>query len=97
MEQVKQFFAEILTKNPHYFGLFVAFVGVFMLLAAIYDWNWIFGNVNKVDYNLQKIDGWVNFFGRKAARIISGVFSVLVILTGLLCFLLGVFSQLTTR
>ena len=86
MEQIKQYFAETLTENPHYFGFFIVFVGVLVLLAAIFDWNWLFGNVNTLDYNMKKIDGWVNIFGRKTARIISGVFSVLVILCGLFWF-----------
>ena len=76
----------ILTKNPHYFGIFIVFVGVLVLLSAITDANWLFGNVNTTDYNLEKIDGWVNFFGRKTARVISGVFSVVVILGGIFWF-----------
>ena len=86
MEQIKQYFEETLTENPHYFSFFIVFVGVLILLAAIFDWNWLFGNVNTLDYNMGKIDGWVNMFGRKTARIISGVFSVLVIFCGLFWF-----------
>lgn len=75
-----------LTENPHYLGLFFALIGVVCLIAAIVDANWLFGDVNTTTYNLRKIDGWVNFFGRKPARIISGVFSVVVILSGLFWF-----------
>jgi uncharacterized membrane protein YidH (DUF202 family) len=91
MEQIKQFFEDLFTENPHYFGFFIVFVGVLVLLAAIFDWNWLFGNVSGVTYNLKKIDGWVNWFGRRNARIISGVFAVLLILGGLFWFLLYAF------
>jgi hypothetical protein len=78
-----------LTDNPHYLGLFFALIGAIGLIAAIVDANWLFGDVNRTTYNLQKIDGWVNFFGRKAARIISGVFSTLVILSSLCWFFIS--------
>jgi hypothetical protein len=58
MEKIKEFFA----ANPHYFGIVIVFIGVMGLLAAIFDWNWVFGNVSGVTYNMKKIDGWVIFF-----------------------------------
>jgi hypothetical protein len=61
------------------------------LLAAIFDWDWVFGNVSGVTYNLKKVDGWVNFFGRKIARIIFGVSSFFTILAGILWFLIYAF------
>jgi len=82
MDKLKDF----ITANPQYFGIFFVLVGIMGLLAAIFDWNWLFGNVNTNTYNLKKIDGWVNFFGRKTARIISGVGSVLTILAGIVWF-----------
>lgn len=75
-----------LTANPHYLGLFFALLGVIGLVCAIMDVNWLFGDVNTVTYNLKKIDGWVNFFGRKPARIIAGAFSIVIILSGLFWF-----------
>jgi hypothetical protein len=68
-------------------------VGVVLLIAAIKDANWLFGDVSGVTYSLKKIDGWVNLFGRKTARIIAGVFDVIMILAGLLVFLLGTFYK----
>ena len=82
-----------LSLNPHYIGLFIALVGVVLLIAAIKDANWLFGDVSGVTYSLKKIDGWVNLFGRKTARIIAGVFDVIMILAGLLVFLLGTFFK----
>ena len=84
-ERIKQFF----TDNPRFFGLFIVFVGVGGLVCAIIDVDWLYGDVNRTTYNLTKIDGWVNFFGRKTARILSGILSVVVILSGLLWFWLG--------
>lgn len=78
-----------LTENPHYLGLFFALIGIVCLIAAVVDANWLFGDVNTTTYNLKKIDGWVNFFGRKPARVISGVFSTVVILSGLFWFFMG--------
>ncbi len=75
-----------LTENPHYLGLFFALLGIIGLVCAIMDVNWLFGDVNTVTYNLKKIDGWVNFFGRKPARIIAGAFSCVIILAGLFWF-----------
>ncbi|MDR0404157.1 MAG: immunity 17 family protein [Treponema sp.] len=78
-----------LTGNPHYLGFIFALFGIAGLILAIIDANWLFGDVNKMTYNLKKIDGWVNFFGRKTARIISGVISVVIILSGLFWFIAG--------
>jgi hypothetical protein len=89
MEQIKHFFADLLTENPHYLGLFFVLAGIGGLITAITDANWLFGNVNKLDYNLKKYDGWINWFGRKgriAARIHLGVGSVIAILGGLFWF-----------
>jgi hypothetical protein len=82
METAKEF----LTTNPHYGGIFIALVGVMGVLASIFNWNWVFGNVSGVTYNLEKIDGWVNIFGRKAARIVFGILSFLAFSGGVLWF-----------
>jgi hypothetical protein len=81
-EKIKSF----LTENPQSFGIFFVLVGIIILLAAITDANWLFGDVNTTTYNMGKIDGWVNFFGRKTARIIAGVSSIAVILGGIFWF-----------
>ena len=80
MENIQQF----LSDNPVIYGIFLLLLGLFLLLGAIFDWNWIFGNVSPVNYNFGKIDGLVNFFGQKTARIIFGTFSVLMMLGGVL-------------
>jgi hypothetical protein len=78
-----------LAGNPHYLGLFFALFGIAGLICAVTDSNWLFGDVSKVTYNLKKIDGWVNFFGRKTARFISGIISVIIILSGFFWFIAG--------
>jgi hypothetical protein len=40
---------------------------------------------------MKKIDGWVNFFGRRNARIISGIGSVVTVLAGIGWFLIYAF------
>jgi hypothetical protein len=89
METIKDYFGNLLTDSPEYFGIFFVGVGLFFLLAAIYDWNWLFGDVNKLTYNLKKYDGWINLFGRKgriAARIHLGAGGVIAILGGIFLF-----------
>ncbi|MCD8182449.1 MAG: immunity 17 family protein [Bacteroides sp.] len=88
MEQIK----ELLTENPSLLGLFFAAVGVMGLLAAIYNWDWLFKDVSGATYSLKKIYGWINMFGVKTARIVFGIGSVVVILAGLLWFYLGTFG-----
>lgn len=84
MDKIK----EILTQNPSLLGLVFALVGVIGLLGAIFNWSWLFKDVSGVTYSLKKIDGWVNMFGVKTARIVFGIGSVLVIFAGLLWFFL---------
>jgi len=59
-------------------------VGIFLLLACIFDWKWIFGNVNRSNYNTEKIDGLVNIFGRKTARVMVGFLAAMVIAVGIM-------------
>ena len=80
MESVQQF----LSDNPVIYGIFLFLLGLFLLLGAVFDWNWIFGNVSRINYDFGKIDGLVNFFGRKTARFIFGAVCVFIMLSGVL-------------
>ena len=82
MEKIKDFIKE----NPHYFAIFFLFMGIGGLICAIIDANWLFGNINRLSYNFKTIDGLVNFFGRKTARIVFGGFSIAVIIGGIFWF-----------
>ena len=76
---IKQF----LTANPFMWGVFIALLGSFFLMAAVFNWNIVFGDVSTVTYNMRKIDGWINMFGKKTARIAVGAIGALFIAGGL--------------
>jgi hypothetical protein len=79
MEKIQQF----LSENPLRSGVLIVAAGILLLLAAVCNWNWLFGDVTPMTYNTGKIDGMVNLFGRKTARIVCGILSVLTIAGGL--------------
>ncbi len=83
MEKIKEF----VSANPQVFGLLFALAGVVGLLAAIFDAEWLFKkDVSGVTYSLKKIDGWINVFGRRTARVAVGVGSVALIAAGAVWF-----------
>ena len=87
MDKLKDFF----TENPHIFGLLFAIFGVVLLISAITGAKWLFKNdVSRVTYSLRKIDGWINMFGVKTTRIMVGISSVFIIITGLFWFLASI-------
>ena len=83
MEKIKEYISD----NPGVFGLLFVAVGITGLLAAIFNWAWLFKHdVSTATYSLKKIDGWINMFGVKTARIVVGVGSVGIILAGIVWF-----------
>ena len=72
-----------LIDNKAWGGLFMIGCGLLFLMAAIRDWNWVFGNVSKTTYSLAKLDGIINKFGRKTGRVFAGIGGVVVILCGI--------------
>ena len=85
MEAIKDFMQENAILS---LSIFCILIGAFILLAAIKDWNIVFGDVNKTTYNLDKIDGQINMFGRKTVRIFSGIGSIFLIMLGALLLIL---------
>lgn len=87
MDEIRSY----LSENPKVFGLLLTLFGVVMLVSAIRGSNWLFKNdvIGSTD-SLDKIDGWINIFGVKAARVVAGVAGVLVILSGLFWFLASI-------
>jgi hypothetical protein len=79
MENIQKF----LSDNPVYGGVLIFTVGTVLFAACIFDWDWLFGNVNPMTYNTRKIDGLINLFGRKTARIVCGILSFMTIMGGL--------------
>lgn len=69
-----------LNSNPQFFGGFLIVAGVFLLLLAITDPDWFLGD-NKT-FNIQKIQGWANLFGRNFTRVIVGFMSIAMIVFG---------------
>lgn len=80
MEKVQEYIA----SNPVWGGVLIIAIGIFLLLASIFNWHFIFGDVNRSNYNLEKLDGIINLFGRKTARVFCGIISVGVIGAGIL-------------
>ncbi|MBK5721984.1 hypothetical protein JGH11_13985 [Dysgonomonas sp. Marseille-P4677] len=74
---------EYLASNPLVMGLLIIAFGIFLLLAAIFDWNIIFEDIERSNYSLTKLDGIINLFGRKAGRIFCGIISIIIIGSGI--------------
>ena len=72
------------SEKPWLFGVFFIAIGLFFLLASIFNWKIIFGDVSKATYSLKKLDGIINMFGPKTARIVFGLSSFLVMGFGVL-------------
>jgi len=75
--------ANYLKSHPAAIGVFIALIGLLLLLGSIYNWNWLFGDVSKATYSAGKLDGLINLFGRKAARIIFGAISLVILFAGI--------------
>lgn len=84
MEQIQQTIQNYYDQYPIILPLICIAIGVFFLLAAIFNWNWIFGDVSPSTYDLKKIDGWINIFGRKTARIVASLIGIFIIFIGIL-------------
>ena len=72
----------LISENPmYYLGLFSLFVGIFIVAASVFNWDWIFKGHS---YNLQKIEGIANFFGRGFARIYFGICGIICCAVGII-------------
>jgi uncharacterized membrane protein len=78
---------EIINNNPKYFGIIICILGIFILLGAIFNSNFIFGDGSEPkSFNLKKIRGWVSMFGRTVTRIIVGIFGIFMLIFGIFWF-----------
>lgn len=84
MEDKGDIFQQIgsfLSSNALYTGLFFSIVGFLILLACIFDSSWLFGGART--YNVSKIEGMVNTYGRKTTRVIIGLDGILLVVLGI--------------
>ena len=77
--------------HPELFGILFLIIGVVILVSALLDANWLFGDVSGSTYDLRKIDGWVNMFGRKTARVVAGIGGITVCIAGVVWFVIYAF------
>jgi uncharacterized membrane protein len=76
-----------LHENPRYFGIVLILFGIIVFFATLFNAKWLFNN-SQYTYNLKKLDGWINIFGKKAGRIIGFIISILLIIAGIMYFVL---------
>ncbi|NDV79048.1 Imm17 family immunity protein [Dysgonomonas sp. 511] len=86
MDEIRVKIQEYSDNYPVLLPVICIAAGVFLLLSCIFDWNFIFGDISTANYSFFKIDGLVNIFGRKKARVIVGCVSVFVIGIGVATF-----------
>lgn len=83
IEKAKNYFSE----HPGYAGFIMIGIGAVLLYAAIRGSKWLFEkSVNGSVMNLDKIDGWINVFGKKTARVVAGLLAVILISIGVFWF-----------
>ena len=80
-----------ISLHPELFGILFLLIGIVIFISALLDANWLFGNVSSVTYSLKKIDGWVNMFGRKTARIVAGIGGIIACFSGIVWFVIYTF------
>jgi hypothetical protein len=87
LEKLGDRLQEFISQRPMYFfGWFALAVGVFMLAASIFHWKWVFSGYS---YNMKKIEGISNMFGRGFARVWFGIGGVACIVLGIFLVIIG--------
>jgi hypothetical protein len=69
------------SNNPQILGVFVIVFGIFTIVLALSNAEWFFGN--SLTFNLEKVQGWIRFFGRNTTRVIIGIFGIFMIIFGI--------------
>ena len=82
-EKIRQLVAE---NPPLYIGWFTLGVGIFVLMASVFNWDWIFRGHS---YNSQKIEGISNIFGRGVARVYFGIGGIICIILGIILIIMS--------
>jgi hypothetical protein len=77
MENMQNYFHE----NPRYFGIVLILFGIIVFFTVLFNVKWLFNN-SQYTYNLKKLDGWINIFGKKVGKIVTFIISILLIVFG---------------
>jgi hypothetical protein len=79
MDYLQKYFQE----NPYFFGIVLIIVGIIVFISVKIDARWLMGD-NTNTYNLKKLDGWINVFGKRTGKIIGYIISVMLIVAGII-------------
>lgn len=88
MDEIRATIQRFYEQHPVILPITCILVGVLLLWGCISNWNWLFGNISRSNYSPEKIDGLVNTFGRKAARVMVGFLAVLLVAVGIMSALI---------
>jgi uncharacterized membrane protein len=83
MENIQKYFQE----NPRIFSIVLIIFGLIIFIANKLNTKWFF-ETNKNTYNLNKLDGWINIFGKRAGKIIGYIMSIGIIIAGIVFIIL---------
>ncbi len=67
--------------GPQFLGIFVIILGIGVMILSIANPDWFFSNSKT--FNLDKVQGWINFFGRNTTRAIMIFMSLCMIIFGI--------------
>lgn len=88
MDKINEFFGKFFEKmqsNPALAGLFIAGVGVILLIAVIMDADWMLEANKNGRFNIGTI---VSIWGRTVGRVVMGIISAVIIACGLAFYFL---------
>ncbi|MDR1974446.1 MAG: hypothetical protein LBQ31_07205 [Bacteroidales bacterium] len=83
MENIQKYFQE----NPRIFGIVLIIFGLIIFITNKLNAK-LFFETNKNTYNLNKLDGWINIFGKRVGKIIGYIMSIGIIISGIVFIIL---------
>lgn len=93
LQQYIDFFNLYIIESKAWGGILISGLGIMLLIGAFKDWNWLFGEVSGATYDLRKLDGIINMFGRKTGRVVTGIAGFILIPIGIGWFVLCISKQ----
>lgn len=82
MEKISEFFNNLFENvqgKPAIAGLVISSIGLFLLLAVIFDADWMLEGGNGF-FNIASIS---KMFGRNVARVLMGIVCIILIVAGI--------------